>query len=308
MNRKIKKNPQCLASELRNVSTGARSVATLITTLLLAVLPATTSFGAEQPLAENAAGGSASVSFVTPDSGALSKGNLILGTASIPDYIGSDDYQLVPLIISNFKLGAAEIVFEGTGARIDIFQDPVLEFGPVLNLSLPRIEVESARVEQLGEVDASLEAGIYTGFAFPYGNLPEGELNGYIAARRSITGDNDGALLIGLLEYFWAVKYFLRVGVNVSVTYADSSYMETHFGVSEAASALSGLPAFDANAGLRDVSFSAYSILSFSRRWGLFGRVLASRLTDDAADSPLVTEEGSRDQYFGGVGLFINFY
>lgn len=264
---------------------------------------------AQEIAAANDTGGSASVDdFIRTDSGALSKGNLILGTASIPDYIGSDDYQLVPLIISNFRLGNAEIVFEGSGARIDIFQDPVLEFGPVLNLSLPRENVESDRVDQLGDVDASLEAGIYAGFAFPYGNLPEGELNGYIAARRSITGDNDGALLIGLIEYFWAVKFFWRVGVNVSATYADSSYMETHFGVSESASALSGLPVFDANAGLRDVSVSAYSILSFSRRWGLFGRVLASRLTGDAADSPLVTEEGSPEQYFGGVGLFINFF
>lgn len=242
------------------------------------------------------------------DAGPLSKGNLIVGTASIPDYIGSDDYQLVPLIISNFKLGSAEVVFEGTGARIDIFQDPILEFGPVFNLSLPRSQVASSRVDQLDEIDASLEAGIYTGFAVPYGSLTEGELNGYIAARKSVTGNNDGSLLVGLLEYFWAVKYFLRLGINVSATYADSSYMQTHFGVSQSASSLSGLPAFEPEAGLRDVSVSAYSILSFSRRWGLFGRVLASRLTGGAADSPLVTEEGSPEQYFGGIGVFINFY
>ena len=254
------------------------------------------------------AGNNVAGDYIIPEGTALSKGNLILGTASIPDYIGSDDYQLVPLIISNFSLGPAEVVFEGTGARIDIFSDPVLEFGPVLNLSLPRDNVDSVRVAQLDEVDASLEAGIYTGFAIPYGSFPEGELNGYIAARRSVTGDNDGSLLIGLIEYFWAVKFFLRVGVNISATYADSSYMETHFGVSQNASNISGLPVFEPEAGLRDVSVSAYSILSFSRRWGLFGRVLASRLTEDAARSPLVTEEGSPEQYFGGVGLFINFY
>ena len=294
---------------MQSVFARAGVVASLVFVVLLPAVSTAQETATQETAAAKDVGGSASVDdFIRTDSGALSKGNLILGTATIPDYIGSDDYQLVPMIISNFKLGNAEFVFEGTGTRIDIFQDPVLEFGPVLNLSLPRGGVESDRVNRLGDVDASLEVGLYAGFAFPYGNLPEGELNGYIAARRSVTGGNDGALLIGLIEYFWAVKYFLRVGVNVSATYADSNYMETHFSVSETASALSGLPAFDANAGLRDVAVSAYSILSFSRRWGLFGRVLASRLTDDAADSPLVTEEGSPEQYFGGVGLFINFY
>lgn len=305
MNNLITKIPQ---SHTRD-SVSHRVRAAIVSSLAIVALSLSLAVAAEEELvAVNDTGGSASVDFINTDTGTLSKGNLILGTASIPDYIGSDDYQLVPLIISNFTLGRAQVVFEGTGARIDIYQDPVLEFGPVLNLSLPRSEVESDRVGQLGDVDASLEAGVYTGFAIPYGNFPEGELNGYISARRSVTGDNDGALLIGLIEYFWAVKYFLRVGVNVSATYADSSYMDTHFGVSDAAAGLSGLPVYEAEAGLRDVSVSAYSILSFSRRWGLFGRVLASRLSGDAADSPLVTDEGSREQYFGGLGLFINFY
>lgn len=248
-----------------------------------------------------------------PDLGAMkvapqSKGNLILGTASIPDYMGSNDYHAVPMIISNFSLGRADVVFEGTGARINIFEHPLLEYGPVLNLSLPRADVSSERVQRVGEIDAALEAGFYAGFVVPYGNQPEGEINGYIAARRAVAGEASGTQIVGLIEYFYAVKYFLRLGVNLSSTYADSEYMNTHFGISEAAAARSGLAAYTPGSGVRDVSVSAYSILSFSRRWGLFGRVLASRLLDDAAKSPLVAEEGSKDQYFGGLGLFINFY
>jgi len=212
------------------------------------------------------------------------------------------------MIISNFSLGKTDVIFEGTGARFDIFQHPQFEYGPVLNLALPRDNVDSVRVRQVGDIDAGLEAGAYAGFVVPYSNQPEGELNGYLSLRRNVTDDEAGTVLVGLVEYFYAPLFFLRVGVNVSATYADSDHMQTYFGVSEAASARSGLASFEADAGLRDVSVSAYSILSLSRRWGVFGRVLASRLMNDAARSPIVTEEGSREQYFGGLGVFINFY
>jgi len=246
--------------------------------------------------------------YVLTDPAPASKGSLILGTASIPDYMGSDDYHLVPMIISKFSLADANVIFEGTGARINVLDHPVLEFGPAFNFSLPRESVQSNRVDNVGNLEGALELGAYTGFVLPYGSLPEGEINGYLVARQAVAGDESGATLVGLIEYFYAVKYFLRLGVNVSTTFADSGYMQTHFGVSPRASTLSGLPAYSPGSGLKDVSVSAYSILSFSRRWGLFGRVLASRLVDDAARSPLVTEEGSVDQYFGGLGLFINFY
>ena len=60
------------------------------------------------------------------DALANSKGNLILGVAWIPDYIGSDDYQPVPMIISNFYLAGYKGIFEGTGGRLDVWDHPYL--------------------------------------------------------------------------------------------------------------------------------------------------------------------------------------
>lgn len=237
-----------------------------------------------------------------------SKGNLVLGIASIPEFIGSDDQQAVPLIISNFGFGEINGVFEGTGARFDLYTHPIFEFGSVINLALPRDDLSSEAVTAVGDIGFAIEMGAYLGFAMPFTSLPEGELSGYVSVRNSLIGPADGTQLLGVLEYFFAPLRFLRIGVNTSFTVATSDYMQEYFGVNEAQSARSGLPVFRPEGGLRDVTFTLYSVLSLSPSWGFFGIVQSSRLLDDAARSPIVTQEGSRDQLSTGVGLFLNFF
>ncbi len=241
------------------------------------------------------------------DALANSKGNLILGVAWIPDYIGSDDYQPVPMIISNFYLAGYKGIFEGTGGRLDVWDHPYLEAGPVLNLSLPRDDIDSRAVELVGEFDAAIEAGAYLGFAIPYTDLPEGLLSGYIQFRSAVGNEQEGTQFLSQLEYFYAPKFFLRVGFTVTAIAADSDYNNFQFGVSSAASERSGLPAFRAGGGARDVAVAAYSVLSLSPRVGIFTRVLASRVLGDARRSPIVSQEGSDEQFFLGVGMFFNF-
>lgn len=249
-----------------------------------------------------------SVDLFADEAAINSKGNLIMGVAVLPDYIGGDNYEPEPLIISNFSIGNANGVFEGIGTRIDVWNHPILEAGPVGFLSLGRRNVDSEAVNLLGGFGPAFELGGYLGFAIPYGGLPEGELSGYVSFRRSITSAQDGSQLVGLLEYFFAAKRFLRVGMNVNFTAVDSDFNRQHFGVTQAGSSRSGLPEFRPGGGVRDVAVSAYSVLSFSRKWGVFSRVLASRVVGDASRSPLVTQEGSEAQFFFGLGVFRNFY
>ena len=237
-----------------------------------------------------------------------SKGNLVLGVASIPEYIGSDDQQAVPLIISNFSFGNINGVFEGTGARFDLYTHPILEFGSVINLALPRDDLSSEAVTQVGDIGFAIELGAYLGFAMPFTSLPEGELSGYVSVRNSLIGPANGTQVLGVLEYFFAPLRFLRVGVNTSFTLTTRDYMQEYFGVNEAQSARSGLPVFRPDGGLRDITFTLYSVLSLSPSWGIFGIVQSSRLLDDAARSPIVSQEGSRDQLSTGIGLFLNFF
>lgn len=237
-----------------------------------------------------------------------SKGNLILGVAWIPEYIGSDDYQSVPMVISNFYLAGYKGIFEGTGGRLDLWSHPYLEAGPVVNVLLPRTNLGSRAVELVSEFGADIEVGGYLGFAIPYTNLPEGLLSGYVQVRSATGNEQRGTQFLSQLEYFFAPKIFLRTGFTVTAIAADGEFHNQHFGISSAASERSGLPAFRAGGGFRDVAVAAYSVFSLHPNYGIFTRVLASRVLGDARRSPVVADEGSDRQFFFGIGVFINFF
>ena len=84
-------------------------------------------------------------------------------------------------------------------------------------------------------------------------------------------------------------------------TYASEDYMSDYFGIDADNAARSGLDQYDADAGFKDTGVDL--VLGFGQgpgwRASLIGRY--RRLLDDAADSPIVKDEGDRDQYFAGA-------
>ena len=93
------------------------------------------------------------------------------------------------------------------------------------------------------------------------------------------------------------------LSVGASLTYGDSDYTETYFGVDAVDAGRSGLRQFDADAGIRDVRVPLMAMFSFSESWHLVGGVIYTRLLGDAADSPVTDDRGSENQFFAGLGL-----
>ena len=87
------------------------------------------------------------------------------------------------------------------------------------------------------------------------------------------------------------------------MTWGSDNYMDTYFGVSSPDSIKSGLPVFAASSGMRDARGWLVGMFHFNRNWHLAGGVTYSRLLGDAADSPVVSERGSENQWVFGVGL-----
>ncbi len=88
--------------------------------------------------------------------------------------------------------------------------------------------------------------------------------------------------------------------VGSGVNFGDPRYMQTHFGIIEAASLSSGLPAYNARAGISDVNLGTGVTLMLARRWFAFGGVGTSRLLGDAATSPVTRD---RNASFVSIGL-----
>jgi MipA family protein len=124
---------------------------------------------------------------------------------------------------------------------------------------------------------------------------------------QDVGGGHEGLLAEATTGIAVPLTEQLRSSLEASATWADRSYMETYFGISPSQSARSGLGQFDANAGFKDVGISLGFDYMFNQSIGLSGRVRYKRLLDDAADSPIVEDEGSADQFFGGLFLTYRF-
>jgi len=79
--------------------------------------------------------------------------------------------------------------------------------------------------------------------------------------------------------------------------------METYFGISPAQSARSGYDVYEADGGFKDVGVTLGLDYMFTERIGIGGRAQYKRLLGDAADSPIVDNEGSADQFLSTLFL-----
>ncbi len=79
--------------------------------------------------------------------------------------------------------------------------------------------------------------------------------------------------------------------------------MSSFFDVTSADAARSGLQAFDADDGFKDVTAFLALVYHFNPNWHVATGLRFQRLVSDAADSPIVDTRGSANQFVAGIGL-----
>ncbi|WP_235031486.1 MipA/OmpV family protein [Geminicoccus flavidas] len=89
--------------------------------------------------------------------------------------------------------------------------------------------------------------------------------------------------------------------------WGNAAFMQDRFGISPAAAARSGLAAFDADAGFGSVGMTLAVSYALSPSWTVTLYDTYGRLVGDAAESPIVTTIGSRNQNVLGVSLEYTF-
>lgn len=227
------------------------------------------------------------------------------GAGVVAEYEGADDYQPIPLLSFLYESDTVNIEVNGFTAEIDLVPSPKFQFGPYLKYRFGRDDdVSDNRVARLPEVDDAFEVGAQAMTGLPV-TLLGLEDPAILTVRATFAHDvadaHDGFWAQGAVGVFRPLGQDFKGVMSLSTTYASSEFMQTYFGVSGPASAASGLRAFDADAGFKDVGLTSVLIYSISDRWtaSLIGTY--KRLVGDAADSPLVKDAGSPDQFFGGV-------
>lgn len=223
------------------------------------------------------------------------------GPQVYPKFPGADSYGIYPMPILGLRREGAPRPFEAPdeGAGFG-FLGPSsrFDFGPAVRFQNKRDEEDVGAA--VGDVGFTVEAGAFAQ-VFVSDNL---RLR--VEGRRGI-GGHEG--WVGDVSADFVIRNgdstIFSVGPRARI--ANGRYNRAYFGIDQGVATATGLPFYRPGGGLQSVGATAGITHMLSDRLGLYGYAGYDRLVGDAADSPIVRSFGSRDQFSGGLGLFLEF-
>ncbi len=226
-----------------------------------------------------------------------SKWSIVIGGggAYAPDYEGSDDYEFKPFPFASIVYD--DFIFvEGTSLGANLLNYEGLKAGPIVRYSGGRDEDDNNALDGLGDVDDSIEVGGFVGYEI-------GIWSAAMTVTQDVAGGHEGLLAEMSTGVTVPLSDTVSSSIEASASWADSNYMDAFFGVSGAQSARSGYARHEADAGFKDVGLAVGLNYMVTETITVSGRAEYKKLLGDAADSPIVKDEGSDDQFFTGMFL-----
>jgi outer membrane protein len=216
----------------------------------------------------------------------------------LPSYQGSDSYTFVPLLLDIRRAAHHPAFTPRVCSDLPLSIQANLRAGPA-KVRLRR-ESDDDDLRGLGDVDWTLEAGAFAEF------WPTQWLRGRAELRQGI-GGHHGLMSDLMADVVVPVTPQLTLSGGPRMTLASGKALSPYFSVTPQQSAASGLPVYDVGGGVYSYGAGAQVRYAWSPQWATHVFVEYERLAHDAANSPLVTQLGSRDQVRVGLGVTYSF-
>jgi outer membrane protein len=219
-----------------------------------------------------------------------------LGVQVRPAFPGAEEADLRPLFDFDLAKGVEEFRIETPDDRFGIRLISAGRFtaGPAASFQGSRRNKDVGA--PVGKVDATIELGGFVDYLVNDSLRLRGELVRGINGHEGLTGQ------VGL-DHFWRNGDRYAVTLGPRLLFSDDRYQRAYFGVSPAAAAATGLPAYSPGGGVHAVALAAGMQTQLDPSWGLFSYARGERLVGDAVRSPIVRTYGSRNQLSAGLGI-----
>lgn len=225
-----------------------------------------------------------------------------MGLMSQPKYPGSSETRVgaMPTFSAShgrWQIGALPGAGVPVGVSYTLMQDGPWRLGVGVGTSLgnPRKGNENNNFSQLGTIEQTT-----------LGTLTGSYTEGAWAANASIASDVGGHAqgTRAMLDVMYRIRPTDRLSLSVGpgLTWMDSRYASTYYGVSDTQSANTGYAAYKAGAGLSALRLSAGADYQLTREWSLSAKLGLTQLQGDAAGSPTVDKKNQ-----ASYGLFANY-
>ena len=229
-----------------------------------------------------------------------------LGAGLAPQFTGSTDYKAFPVPTFKYETDTFTVGTSKLGVLFDFIPGPGFGAGPIVRYSFGRVpdDIDNSVVSKLPKVDNAVQVGGFLSAVVPIAEMSDSPLflTGRLEVMAAVGANYDGTTANASVGLF-TMSGPWSVGTNLAASYANEDEMQTFFGITQEASAASGLPTFSAGAGFQSVGVEAFVGYKFNEKWSISAFGGYSRLIDDAADSPIVQIEGTPDQYFFGTAI-----
>lgn len=207
------------------------------------------------------------------------------GALTAPSYPGASSRTAMPLPFIEVKYRRALFLSPFTGLGFNAIATRRAQAGVAVLPDFGRSDSSSDRLRGWGDIGAGASLKVFGRYSLGPVAL--------VADVRQQVGAGGGTLLGGGLTSMVPLARRLAVMPTVKLTWASARHSDAYFGIDagQSAAALAhgtSLPAYAADAGLRDAALSLAAALRLDDRWSLQALLRAELLLGDAAASPLV--------------------
>ena len=235
-----------------------------------------------------------------------------LGAAWVPDYEGADENKGVPALFVRGRVAGFDFTTRGTWLYVDLIRRPQsgidFDFGPIVGARLNRSgDVKDAAVDKLPELDAAIEAGGFAGVTWHGLTNPYDSLSLRVDVLADVGGAHKSTLVTPTIDFGTPLSQTFYLGASASLEWAGGGYADYYYSITPAEGLVAGLPAYDADGGLKHWRLGLVGNQSITGDltggFSVFGAVSYTRLVGDFEDSPIVDQRGSANQWFGALGV-----
>lgn len=241
-----------------------------------------------------------------------------VGVAGMPTYEGSDRMRAVPGIAAVGRVGGIGFRLRGPSLATDLIDDPEgarigLRLGPTIRYrSNRKSHIGDEVVARLGTLDDVVEVGVGGGVNFRKVLSRQDNLSLGGGVRWDITGRNGAMTASASVNYLLPLSRAQVIGMHVSGEFMDDDHADYNFTVTPQGSAASGLPAYKAKGGFKELNLGAFTARDLNGNFldggfAVGAGAMYSRLYGSAARSPITSERGSRNQWLLAAGVAYTF-
>lgn len=232
--------------------------------------------------------------------------NLVgVGVGITPRYSGASETVVgaVPGVRYTFKGTQRFLEMYGPAGDINLIDSATWQLGPAINLRIGRSDVEDQYVSRLPDIDTTLEAGVLGSYTYTHtGDVPW-RLRIGASALTNLGGQWHGLDASAFASLWVPLSPRVFLGLGGGLSWGSASFINRYYGITAEDSAASGLSAYESGSGVRQYYAWPALVMQLSANWwgGIGG--FYQRLTDKAADSPIVSQRGNRNQWTYGIGI-----